>query len=80
VIGLAQSQYYVQKFEGIADQFGAGCEIVDLNECKDFTIIGDRIRKQWELSEQLRPKLLASARKQLEAGNKAYKMVYRLFD
>ena len=80
VIGLAKSQYYVQKFEGIADQFGTGCEIVNLNECKDFTIIGDQIRKQWELSEQLRPKLLASARKQLEAGNKAYKMVYRLFD
>ena len=33
-VGLAASQYYVEKFLGLADQFGPGCEVVE--------VIGDK--------------------------------------
>jgi colanic acid/amylovoran biosynthesis protein len=39
-IGLASSEYYIGKFNGLAAQFCPGCEIIDLNQ-PDFE---DRLR------------------------------------
>jgi colanic acid/amylovoran biosynthesis protein len=78
VIGLAKSEYYVDKFLGLADQFGDGCEVVLLNDYQLEEKLLTTINNVWEASEQLRPKLLEAAKRQIELGHKAYKQVSEL--
>lgn len=78
VVGLANSQYYKDKFLGLADQFGVGCEVVFLDDDRLSEKLSASINKAWESSEQLRPQLLESARKQIELGRSAYEKIYEL--
>jgi colanic acid/amylovoran biosynthesis protein len=72
IIGLAKSQYYIDKFMGLSKLFGRGCETV-LLEKQDFTEhLKDAIERLWNAAERLRPLLLANAIRQIELGHKAY--------
>ena len=37
-ICVAQSQYYVDKFVGLADQFGEGCRVIQLQESGGYAL------------------------------------------
>lgn len=76
VIGLAKSMYYVDKFSGLAEQFGVGCEVVLLEDPQLKTKLVASINKAWESSEKLRPLLLEAAVKQIDLGLAAYKRMY----
>ena len=78
VVALAKSEYYMDKFLGLADQFEVGCEVVSLNTQKLREKLVNSISTAYESSEQLRPQLLAVARKQIELGQMAYKRVYEV--
>jgi len=72
VIGLANSPYYVSKFQGLADQFGAGCEVVLLDgECLRERLAG-AIDRAYASAERMRPQLLESAERQISAGRSFY--------
>jgi colanic acid/amylovoran biosynthesis protein len=78
VVGLAKSDYYCDKFLGLADQFGTGCEVVLLKDSGwpiKFTTAIDRL---WQLAEQMRFELLDAAAHQLELSRAAYQHFHRL--
>jgi colanic acid/amylovoran biosynthesis protein len=78
VVGLAKSQYYIDKFLGLADQFGTGCEVIllDDNQLREKLIVS--IDNAWMSAETVRLQLLESARRQIESGHAAYQRVYDL--
>jgi colanic acid/amylovoran biosynthesis protein len=71
-VALANSQYYFDKFLGLADQFGAGCEVVSLEDThlKERLLAG--LNQAWESADELRPLLLQAANRQIQLGHGAY--------
>jgi polysaccharide pyruvyl transferase WcaK-like protein len=73
VVCLAKSPYFIDKFLGLANQFGPGCEVIRLDspELKYQIISG--IDRLWLSAEDLRPRLQEAALRQIEASRNAYK-------
>lgn len=69
---LASSDYYVDKFLGLADQFGAGCEVVSLVDGRLPESLGRALDYAWHSAEELRPQLLARSARQIALGHAAY--------
>ena len=78
VIGLAKSEYYLNKFLGLADQFGVGCEVILLKGQQLREKLVNSISTAYDLSEKFRPQLLAAAQTQVQLGQMAYKQIYEL--
>ena len=78
VVGLAKSAYYVDKFFGLADQFGAGCQILLLDDKQLCEKLSNAIDVAWRSAEQVRAPLLQAAKRQIESGWHAYREVYNL--
>ncbi len=67
-IGLVKSSYYAAKFEGLAEQFGEGCDVVFLDDLRFTRNLTAAIERAWAEAEQRRPCLLESAARQIELG------------
>ncbi len=78
VVSLAKSQYYIDKFQGLADQFGVGCDVILLSDGDFAQKLAFSINKLWESAEILRPKLLEAAQQQIDLGQTAYKRLYEI--
>lgn len=72
VIGVAASDYYRYKFEGLANQFGVGCQIVDRDSPEFGADLEAAIYKGWEGADTVRPILLEKAQEQINLSNAAY--------
>ena len=72
VVGLAKSQYYHNKFEGLADQFKNGCRIVDLSSPSLENELKQAIAEAWEDTPIYRQSLLDSADYQIKLSKQAY--------
>lgn len=79
-VGLARSEYYVDKFLGLSDMFGAGCELIRLDDPGFPVLLRAAIDRAWEAGDGLRPLLLAAAANQVAAGNAAYLRLYELVE
>jgi polysaccharide pyruvyl transferase WcaK-like protein len=76
VVGLAKSEYYVDKFLGLADLFGTGCEVVLLNDEQLEKKLTAAIDAAWRSAEQVRSRLLEAAKRQVDWGRAAYRQLY----
>lgn len=76
VVGLVKSTEYLNKFGGLADEFGSGCQIVRLDDPELDTKLEDAIDYAWQAAETLRPQLLAAAERQIQLGHAAYAHLY----
>src|SRR4029077_7248596 len=72
-IGLAKSQYYVDKFLGLSALFGDGCETVLLGDHDFARNLEAAIARLWTTAEQVRPSLLREAARQVQLGHEAYR-------
>ena len=72
---LAASEYVANKFLGLAEQFGVGCEIVFLNDEDIRHKLTSAINRSWESAGQVRSALLKAAKKQSEDSRAAYQKV-----
>jgi colanic acid/amylovoran biosynthesis protein len=76
VVALARSQYYVDKMAGVMQQFGEGCELMELDTLNGDAALVPRLRaaidRAWAAADRLRAPLLASARDQIARGRRAY--------
>jgi polysaccharide pyruvyl transferase WcaK-like protein len=72
VIGVAKSDYYRHKFEGLADQFGGGCFIVDMEKTEFATQLLQAIKLAWGNAELERERLLTAASEQIQKADSAY--------
>jgi colanic acid/amylovoran biosynthesis protein len=80
VVGLANSAYYVDKFLGLADQFGCGCSLVHLKQGDFATRLLEAVDQTWLNAESLRPRLLEAASKQVERGHFAYRRLQEIVE
>jgi colanic acid/amylovoran biosynthesis protein len=73
VVALAKSDYYFSKFEGLADQFGAGCHVVNVAQPDAAEQIRQAVSKAWSCADEARPLLLRAAETQVAASRNAYR-------
>ena len=77
---VANSEYYVDKFLGLANQFGTGCKVVFLNQPDWLNKMIESIKCLWKFAEEIRPTLLEAAEKQIELSLTAYRRIYNLVE
>jgi colanic acid/amylovoran biosynthesis protein len=76
VVGLARSAEYMVKLSGLADEFGRGCEVIQLNQEGIADTLAAAIDTAWQSAEDVRPKLLVSAKRQVDAGRSGYQILF----
>lgn len=79
-ITLYKTAYYKNKFLGLANQFGCGCDVISLDDANLARKLKDSIDFAWQSAEALRPRLLAAAENQIESGQDAYKRLYEMIE
>ncbi len=72
VVGVAASDYYRHKFEGLADQFAGGCTIVDRDKLDFEDNLLNAIQESWIEAEIVRQALLNKAQEQIKSAENAY--------
>jgi polysaccharide pyruvyl transferase WcaK-like protein len=77
-VGVANTQYYLDKFSGLSRQFGGNCEVVHLADAEIATHLRAAIERAWTSAEERRPTLLAAARRQIELSHAAYQRVFEM--
>jgi len=75
---IAFNRAYREKFLGLADQFGPGCQVLFLDSPDSRHQIGAAIQAAWESADKLRPLLIESAARQVESSQFAYKRAKEL--
>ena len=78
IVALAKSEYYKDKFLGLADQFGITCELVFLDDPQLKEKLPVAIDRAWKSAEKVRPQLLEAAQKQITLGQIAYQKIPEL--
>jgi polysaccharide pyruvyl transferase WcaK-like protein len=68
---VTNSPYYDQKFAGLRDLFGEGCQVVNLGD-RWPKHLETAIERAWARAPEVRAPLLAAAARQVEAGRAAY--------
>jgi polysaccharide pyruvyl transferase WcaK-like protein len=72
VVALAKSSYFVEKFLGLKERFGPGCEIVYLDRPDVAEAFRETLEATWRTAEDVHVSLQQSAICQIQAGWKAY--------
>jgi polysaccharide pyruvyl transferase WcaK-like protein len=73
VVGIARSEYYADKFLGLAEQFQIGCDVVFAHGSGWHGEARAALNRAWQSAEQVRPHLLAAAERQVVLGHAAYR-------
>jgi colanic acid/amylovoran biosynthesis protein len=77
-VGLAGSMYYVDKFLGLADQFDGHCSVVMLEDPSLDVRLEEVVTDAWVSADELAPKLVAAAERQLRNAEVATERLYML--
>jgi colanic acid/amylovoran biosynthesis protein len=77
-IGLAKSGYYVDKFLGLSDMFGVGCEMIMVDQSDHPEQLEKAIIRLWDAAPKMRASILSSADAQVASSRAAYRRVYDL--
>lgn len=72
---LVRSDYFADKFLGLADMFGAGCEVVSVGADDFEPQLTAAMSKLWDAAERTRPSLLEVARDLVRRSQAAYEAV-----
>jgi polysaccharide pyruvyl transferase WcaK-like protein len=72
VVALANSEYYVGKFVGLADQFDGQCRVVLLDDPELTRSLSGALDEAWYGSDAAAPILIEAARRQVESAQAAY--------
>ena len=72
---LAKSSYYISKFLGLQEQFGQGCETVNLDDPHLRENLTEAVERAWQSAERVRLPLLHAAQRQIELSRRAYDQV-----
>jgi colanic acid/amylovoran biosynthesis protein len=77
-IGLVKSPMYIGKFAGLVEQFGAGCQMVHLDDAHLEAKLTDAFEIAWNARAEVRAQLLECAERQIESGRRAYQRIFDL--
>jgi polysaccharide pyruvyl transferase WcaK-like protein len=78
VVCLANSPYYLAKFQGLEELFGIGCTTVMSGEPDFPSKLATAIENTWNSAEEVRLPLLRSALRQIESSRGAYRRIHSL--
>jgi polysaccharide pyruvyl transferase WcaK-like protein len=79
-ICVCNTEYYRNKFRGLAEEFGAGCVVVEKDQPEFLAVLIAAIEAAWNEAEELRPSLLRAAVAQISAGREAYSRLTEIVD
>jgi len=79
-VAIVGSQYYRDKFSGLADLFAGGCEVVDIETPNLGEALAHKVERAWVHAERWREPLLRAARMQIERGKAAYSHLGTIVD
>jgi len=79
-VGIACSQYYVDKFTGLRDQFGTDCSVVLTNSPSFLTEMEAAVDAAWFAAQDARPRLLSAARRQIAKSEAVYDEIFSLVE
>jgi len=74
------TQYYENKFRGLAEQFGDGCELIDKSGAGFEAALSLAITYSWKRAADVRPSLLRAAARQIADGHEAYARLSSIVD
>ncbi len=78
VVCLAKSKMYAEKFHGLADQFGSGCQVLNMDD-EDLPIkLRDAINQAWVMSDKYQQELMKATERQISLGRAAYRKFFDL--
>ncbi|MCB2425875.1 polysaccharide pyruvyl transferase family protein [Methylophaga pinxianii] len=80
VIGLARSQYYVDKFNGLSGMFPSGVQVICLDKSSWQADLKEALRYAWDNADALRENLISLADNQIELSKKAYSDFFKLIN
>jgi colanic acid/amylovoran biosynthesis protein len=72
VVALAKSQYYVDKFSGLAELFRGGCAVLTFDSPDFGAALVAAIDRAWQSAAAARPLLIEAAIRQIEASRSVY--------
>jgi polysaccharide pyruvyl transferase WcaK-like protein len=78
VVCLANSPYYLAKFQGLEDLFGSGCTVVTLGEREFPEKLAMAVDEMWNVTDVVRSSLLRAASHQVYASREAYQFAKTL--
>lgn len=78
VVGLAKSTYYLDKFNGLADQFVTGCYVVSITDTAFAQKLEENMTQAWFEASNQRNQLLKKAKSQIQESQTAYNHLYSL--
>jgi colanic acid/amylovoran biosynthesis protein len=73
VVAMAATRYYVDKFSGLAELFGGGCDVVLIGSAETGADLEAAIVQAWTDAPARRPQLLKAAAVQIECAREAYR-------
>lgn len=77
-VTIAASEYYTDKFQGLAGQFGDDCSVV-LADPPDFAgRLAGAVDRAWASAEESRDRLLEAAERQIALSEAAYERLFEL--
>lgn len=77
-VALSATRYYLNKFQGLAELFPGGCEVVALHDSDAPIALESAIGRAWASAPRLREPLLRAARWQIDAARAAYQRLASL--
>jgi colanic acid/amylovoran biosynthesis protein len=80
VVCLANSEYYVAKFQGLADLYETGCTTIQLDQPDAGERLAHALGRTWNAADTLRAPLLLSAARQVNQSREAYQKIRELLD
>jgi polysaccharide pyruvyl transferase WcaK-like protein len=75
-IAVAKSPYYLGKFQGLREQFGDGCQLIDWSDRVDAEDLVHAIDCAWTSAAHLRLTLLKCTQDQIRNATDAYRRLY----
>jgi polysaccharide pyruvyl transferase WcaK-like protein len=79
-VAIVGSTYYRDKFLGLADLFGGGCDVIDVDAADAPAELDRAIMRAWHQAPEWRPSLLRAADHQIERGKAAYRRLEAVVD
>lgn len=79
-VGITASEYYDDKFHGLAQMFGTGLRIVHLNDPALQTQLTEAVQRSWHDAPLVREPLQRKAIEQIDASRAGLERVFRLVD
>lgn len=77
IIGLVASEYYKNKFLGLLDQFGDGCQIVNITSANGSEQLRAAMELSYTRAPELRDPLLTAAKRQVDVCNEFHQHAFR---